>query len=147
MKPDLRHRVLAHLNRTGGQALAAEINAERPIVEFNWLEPKVFEVNGEMLIARGRALALAWLLLAGHRYRAGHLPVEAVFPGRRASASALQALDRAADQVRPASASLATCIAAFGVRRGLLIPRTTLPAIVELRSPCLSAAVRRVNFA
>lgn len=144
----LAERLRALAFDAGDLALAAELGAAingMPVIGFDWAEPKVFVVNGHTLVARGRGLALAWLLLAGHRHRIGHLSVDAVFSGRRASAAALQTLDRAADQVRAVSPELAHYIGCFGVRGGVFVQRRQLPAIVEMRSPWLAASACRVN--
>lgn len=111
----------------------------QPAVTMVWLEPKTFVIDGHQVPARGRGLVLAWLLLAGFRYRLGHLVVESLFPGPSGASAALQCLERTASRVEPFSPALARCIRCIGVQGGLFVLRAPLPARIELDAPLLKA--------
>lgn len=115
--------------------------ARRPAVEFNWTEAKTFVINGQQVAARGKGLALAWLLLASFRYRLGHLQVDAVFPGPYGPSAALQCLKRTAALVEQASPALARCIRSIGLERGVFALRAPLHAHLELDAPLLRVRI------
>lgn len=89
-------------------------------IDFKLCRGGRFTVDGVPAPAPGKGLMLAWLTLAGMQYRHAPLRPEWVFTGSRSMASAKQALDRAAETVKPISPDLAAVIDALGVRRGEL---------------------------
>lgn len=93
----------------------------REPVDFKLCKGGQFTVNGVAVPRTGKGLMLAWLTLAGITYRLGALRPEWVFTGRRWSASTVQALDRAADAVKPISPDLARVFTDMGVHRGELV--------------------------
>lgn len=99
------------------------------------------KVNG-VPIAHGskKAIAMAWLVLAGHHYRVGELRAEWVYPGRRAEANARQALTRAADACERYSPMLANAIRQIGTEGGRLVLRGRVRGIV-LESPRLESVI------
>lgn len=125
-------------------AAAREIvaaGAEHPgAIRFEFDVPRC-KVNG-VPIAHGsrKALALAWLVLAGHQRRVGELRAEWVYPGRRADANALQALIRAADACERYSPLLAHAIRQIGTEGGRLVLRGRVRGIV-LESPRLESVI------
>lgn len=93
----------------------------REPVDFKLCKGGQFTVNGVAVPRSGKGLMLAWLTLAGIKYRLGALRPELVFKGRRWSASTKQALDRAEEAVKPISPDLANAIRDMGVCRGELV--------------------------
>lgn len=90
-------------------------------IDFKLCNGGRLTVDGAPIPHPGKGLMLAWLTLAGMQYRHDPLRPEWVFPGRRWSASAVQALDRAVSAVKPISPALANVIDALGVHRGELV--------------------------
>jgi hypothetical protein len=130
---------------TGRAALAAALQGLRarlhkpavPVVQFAWVGANTFLVDGRPLSAKGKGLVLAFLVLACLQHGIELPPVATVFPGRNPSGSATQALDRAADQVRPMSAALAKAISSIGTRRGHFVLRESPPVRVVCDAPVL----------
>lgn len=115
----LKHRPVAHAWLL--QALNDIEALSREPVDFKLCKGGQFTVNGIAVPRSGKGLMLAWLTLAGIKYRLGALRPEWVFSGRRWSASTVQALDRAVDAVKPISPDLAGVFTEMGVRRGELV--------------------------
>ena len=109
-------------------------------IRFEFDVPRC-KVNG-VPIAHGskKAIALAWLVLAGYHYRIGELRAEWVYPGRRAEGNAQQALRRAADACERYSPLLAHAIRQIGTEGGRLVLRGRVRGIV-LESPRLESVI------
>lgn len=98
----------------------AEALAEEEVV-FELCSDGGFRANGKYIPHDGVGLMLAWLALGAQQTRQTPIRAEWVFPGRRSTASALQALDRAASSADRVSPKLARAIKALGVERGRLV--------------------------
>lgn len=153
--PDLYRRAADHLaghidaipifrNNPELAAAAHELmgllNGALGAIRFEFDVPRC-KVNG-VPIAHGskKAIALAWLVLAGHHYRVGELRAEWVYPGRRAEGNAQQALRRAADACERYSPLLAHAIRQIGTEGGRLVLRGRVRGIV-LESPRLESVI------
>lgn len=142
LTPSLDDEIHTALLNAGQFDLAARhqrrLQQHRPVVEFTWTDARTFEVDGQRVHAGGRALPLAWTLLANHFLKVGQLRPEYFFQTHAKPArNAKQTLDDAEEIVRPFSPTLAGCIRALGTAGGVLVPKAPMPGIVVCRSPLL----------
>lgn len=143
--PTIEEEILAALNDDKRFGLAARFQRHlrlqrqhRPVVTFSWIDTRTFEIDGQVVHATGRALPLAWLLLANHFLRVGKLRPEYFFQQHaKPSRNASQALGDAEQAVRPYSPTLAGCIKTLGTAGGVLVPKAPMPGIVVCRSALL----------
>lgn len=96
-----------------------------------------FIVNGVLVPHKGRGLLVAWLVLAGIKYREPPLHASEMFPGPSWRAGYRQALDRAAEAVKPISPNLANVFNAMGLDRGRLVltenPQVSVDCTMDAR--------------
>lgn len=110
-------------------------------ISFEFDVPRC-KVNG-VPIAHGskKAIALAWLVLAGHQRRVGELRAEWVYPGCRADGNAYQALRRAADACERYSPVLASAIGQIGAEGGRLVVKKRDLGIICTVSPAVQDVI------
>lgn len=144
LQPTLDEQILAALTDASRFDLAAQYRRRlqqrehKPVIEFDWLDARTFEIDGQRLDVNGRAVPLAWALLANHSLRICQLRPEHFFQNHAKPARNMrQALDDAEEILRPYSRPLAACIATLGTAGGVLVPKRPQPAIVVCRSPLL----------
>jgi hypothetical protein len=145
-------QVLSHLKHSGAgwgwQHLLTETQtrlkeARRPTVKFLWEQPRLFTIDGQPLASTSKGLPLAYLVLAGIQHHLDdQLAPATLFTGKNATARGLQALDRAAEHVRPISRPLADCIGRIGVRSGAFTLRDRLPAHIEFGGAFMEQVAR-----
>lgn len=110
-------------------------------IRFEFGVPRC-KVNG-VPIAHGskKALALAWLVLAGHQRRVGELRAEWVYPGVRAGTNAYQALRRIAKVCERYSPVLASAIGQIGNEDGRLVVKKRDLDIICTVSPAVQDVI------
>lgn len=113
-----------------------------PTVRLVWERPDLWLVDGRSLPHEGKGLPLAFMALALDEAGIEPLPVSAFFPGKRAEASAIQALGRAADALGMRCRPLAEAIHGIGTSRGLVVVKRR-PYQVECSSPWMAQFYQR----
>ena len=123
--------------------LQAEIGRRAaPAVRLVWERPDLLLVDGRPLPPVGKGMPLAFMALAMDQAGMEPLPASALFPGKRADASAIQALGRAAEAVTLRCRPLAEAIQGIGTSRGLVVVKRR-PHQVECSSPWLAQFYQR----
>jgi hypothetical protein len=109
---------------------------------FAWIGREQYLVNGELVHQRGVGLPLAYMVIGHHQQRLGPVRVDGFFRGRRAVASATQALERAATAIEQHGPDMARLIRAIGTTGGVFVFRNKVEHQVQLSAPVIGIRVK-----